>query len=149
VAERVRFDVQAPLDVPECQAVVLDTNIFVGAGFNSRSSSARLVDAVRDGRLRMIWNDATRDEAEHILRRIPPLERDRFASLFREADRFRGETKPDQFRFVTDPADRKFAALAEAASVPLVTQDTVLLQDLARAGVPAVTAGEFVRRCGF
>jgi uncharacterized protein len=40
--------------------VVLDTNVFVGAGFNPRSHSALLLDAVRDGRLRMVWDDAIR-----------------------------------------------------------------------------------------
>ena len=35
--------------------VDLDTNVFVGAGFNPRSHSALLIDAVRDGRLRMEW----------------------------------------------------------------------------------------------
>ena len=33
--------------------VVLDTNVFVAAGFNPGSHSARLVEAVRDGRLGM------------------------------------------------------------------------------------------------
>jgi predicted nucleic acid-binding protein len=42
--------------------VVLDTNVFVGAGFNPRSHSALLLDAVRDGRLRMVWDDATHKE---------------------------------------------------------------------------------------
>jgi PIN domain len=47
--------------------VVLDTNVFVAAGFNPGSHSARLVEAVRDGRLRMVWNDATHAEIEHVM----------------------------------------------------------------------------------
>ena len=43
-------------------AVVLDTNVFVAAGFNPRSASARIVDAVKHGQVRMVWNDATRRE---------------------------------------------------------------------------------------
>ena len=35
---------------------MLDTNVFVAAGFNPGSHSAWLVEAVRDGRLRMIWD---------------------------------------------------------------------------------------------
>ena len=42
--------------------VVLDTNVFVAAGFNRGSHSAWLVEAVRDGRLRMVWDNATRAE---------------------------------------------------------------------------------------
>jgi len=128
--------------------VVLDTNIFVAAGFNVRSNAARLVDGVRDRRLRMIWTYSTRAEAEHILRRIPRLSWERSADLFRPADRFPGEIAPADFEQVSDPADRIFAALAHAANVPLVTQDQALLEDLALIGVPACTAHEFVDRCG-
>ena len=67
-------------------AVVLDTNVFVAAGFNPASASANLVRAVRDGRLRMPWTDATRREIEHILGRIPPLRSLAVAELFHPAD---------------------------------------------------------------
>ncbi len=49
------------------RGVVLDTNVFVAAGFNSRSASARIIKAVRLRQIRMIWNDATRTEIELIL----------------------------------------------------------------------------------
>jgi predicted nucleic acid-binding protein len=136
----------APIDDSARTAVILDTNVFVGAGFNPRSHSARLVDAVRTGRLRMLWNDATRRETERILRQIPRLAWDHFAPLFREADRFQGETYPEEFDYVPDPADRKFAALADAARVSLVTSDQDLLQGRERASVPILTPAEFDRR---
>ena len=41
-------------------AVVLDTNVLVAAGFNPRSASARIVNAVKQGKLHMLWNEATR-----------------------------------------------------------------------------------------
>jgi predicted nucleic acid-binding protein len=128
--------------------VVLDTNVFVAAGFNPRSHSARLLQAVRDGRLRMIWNDATRDETQHILRQIPRLSWARVETLFRETDKFHGATHPAQFGYVPDPADRKFAALADAAQVPLVTSDTGLIKARAHARIPIMTPGDFARRCG-
>jgi hypothetical protein len=59
--------------------VVLDTNVFVGAGFKPRSHSALLLEAVRGGRLRIVWDDATHEEIEHVLRRIPPLSWGSFA----------------------------------------------------------------------
>jgi predicted nucleic acid-binding protein len=127
------------------EAVVLDTNVFVGAGFNPASSSARLLAAVRDGQLRMIWDDATRDETAHILRQIPALSWDGVAQLFREQDRFPGETHPEAFGCVPDPADRKFAALASAAGVPLVSSDRALLAASDCAGIdilkPSAAAG--------
>jgi predicted nucleic acid-binding protein len=124
--------------------VVLDTNVFVGAGFNPRSHSALLLDAVRDGRLRMIWDDATHEEIEHVLRRIPHLSWEAVAELFREEDRFDGATHPDQFGYVPDPTDRKFAALADAANVPLVTSDRGLLNARGQAPFPILKPGEFV-----
>ena len=108
--------------------VVLDTNVFVAAGFNPISHSARLVAAVRDGRLRMVWDDSTRAEIEHVMRQIPRLSWTRVADLFRSEDRFAGATNPQAFSFVPDPADRKFAALADAVPAPLVTSDAGLLR---------------------
>ena len=52
---------------------IYDTNVFVAAGFNRRSASARLITAARDGRVQMIWCDATRAETERILTKIPPF----------------------------------------------------------------------------
>jgi uncharacterized protein len=128
--------------------VVLDTNVFVAAGFNPGSHSARLVEAVRDGRLRMIWDDATREETEHVMRQIPPLSWTRVADLFRTEDRFGGSTHPEAYGFVPDPADRKFAALAEAAQAPLVTSDAGLLNARARMAVLVLKPSEFARRFG-
>ena len=96
---------------------MLDTNVFVAAGFNRGSHSAWLVEAVRDGRLRMVWDNATRAEIEHVIRQIPRLSWTHIADLFRAEDRFGGSTHPEAFGFVPDPADRKFAALA----IPLRT----------------------------
>jgi predicted nucleic acid-binding protein len=130
----------ASMPVPH---VVLDTNVFVGAGFNPRSHSAQLLDAVRDGRLRMVWDDATHEEVEHVLRRIPRLSWGAVAELFREQDRFDGETHPDRFGYVPDPTDRKFAALADAANVPLVTSDRGLLNTRGQAPFPILKPSEF------
>jgi predicted nucleic acid-binding protein len=127
---------------------VLDTNVFVAAGFSSGSHSARLVKAVRDGRLRMVWDDATRAETEHVMRQIPRLSWTGIADLFRSENRFGGSTHPEAFGFVPDPADRKFAALAEAAQAPLVTSDAGLLNAGDHMAVPVLKPSEFARRCG-
>src|SRR2546425_7311092 len=70
------------------RAAILDTNVFVAAGFKPSSRSARIVDAVRAGRLRMVWNDATRREIERVLSRIPPLRGEDVSELFRDEDRY-------------------------------------------------------------
>jgi uncharacterized protein len=118
--------------------VVLDTNVFVAAGFNPGSHSARLVEAVRDGRLRMVWDHATREEIEQVMRQIPRLSWPAIADLFRAEDRFDGSTHPDEFGFVPDPPDRKFAALAAAVQAPLVTSDAGLLNAGRQMAVPVV-----------
>ena len=130
------------------RAVVLDTNVFVAAGFNPGSHSARLVEAVRVRRLRMVWDHATRDEIERVVRQIPRLSWTRIADLFRSEDKFDGSTHPDAFGFVPDPADRKFAALADAAQAPLVTSDAGLLNAGGQMAVPVLKPSELARRCG-
>jgi predicted nucleic acid-binding protein len=127
-------------------SVVLDTNVFVGAGFNPSSSSARLLAAVREGRLRLVWNDATRDETAHILRQIPKLSWEAVAPLFRPSDRFAGAIYPEAFDCVPDPADRTFAALAHAANVVLVTSDRGLLQASECAGISVLRPGAVERQ---
>ena len=127
--------------------VVLDANVFVAAGFNPCSHSARLVEAVRGRRLRMIWDDATHAEIEHVMRQIPGLSWTGIADLFRSEDRFGGSTHPEAFGFVPDPADRKFAALAEAVQAPLVTSDAGLLNASGQMSVAVLKPSEFARRC--
>jgi uncharacterized protein len=123
--------------------VVLDTNVFVAAGFNPRSASAEIVDAVRKGQLRMVWNDATRREIERTMHRIPPLRAHPVARLFRPADRFIAATHPEQFVDIPDPDDRKFAALAHAADAILVSSDEHLLRYRGPLNLTVLTPGTF------
>jgi predicted nucleic acid-binding protein len=127
-------------------AVILDTNVFVAAGFNRRSASARIIEQVRSGRLRMIWNDQIRRETQHVLSRIPQLSWSSVAELFREDCRYAGDVTPEKFDFIQDPDDRKFAALSEAAGVVLITNDDHLLSNRDRAGLRILTPREFCDR---
>jgi uncharacterized protein len=61
------------------EGIVIDTNVFVAAGFNPRSASARILTGLREGRFRLIWNEPTRRETEMILRRIPRLDWEKVA----------------------------------------------------------------------
>ena len=109
------------------EGVVIDTNVFVAAGFNARSASERILAAIGERRLQLVWNKPTRRETELVLRRIPLLDWDKFAYLFRPEGEFTGCVYPHDFGFIEDPDDRKFAALSTAAKVPLVTNDHHLL----------------------
>ena len=113
--------------MPEPPAVVIDTNVFVAAGFRPRSASARVLAAVRTGALRLVWDDATRGETERVVRRIPRLDWPAVAGLFAAEARWSDATRPTDFLDVPDPDDRKFAALAAAAGAVLVTMDDHLL----------------------
>jgi predicted nucleic acid-binding protein len=127
---------------------VLDTNVFVAGGFNRRSASAKIIDAVKHGRLRMVWNDATRRESERIMRQIPPLRSQTVADLFRPEDRFSAQTHPERFAFIADPDDRKFAALAEAAGAILVSNDDHLLEHRGSMGATVRKRKCKFDRCG-
>jgi len=126
-------------------AVVLDTNILIATGFNPNSHAARIVGAVRAGRLRMVWCEETRRESERLLRKIPPLSWSTFADLFSEDTRRSERIDPSAHKEIPDPADRVFAALAHAAGATLITQDDHLLANRSSAAVPYLTAHEFVR----
>lgn len=126
-------------------SVVLDTNVLVSAGFNPLSHAARIVRAVRERRLQMVWCEETRREGERVLRRIPPLSWSALADLFDEKARYQGKLSPMAHAYVPDPADRVFAALAHETRATLITQDGHLLAHRAEADVPFYMAREFVR----
>jgi predicted nucleic acid-binding protein len=127
-------------------AVILDTNIFVAAGFNPKSASAGIVEQVRSGQLRMIWNEQTRRETQHVVSRIPPLSWSRVAELFREDDRYSGKTSPEKFDYIPDADDRKFAALSDATGAVLITNDDHLLSNRHRARLHVLTPREYRER---
>ena len=130
------------------EGVVIDTNVFVAAGFNPRSAAARILSGVREGRFQLIWNEPTRRETEMILRRIPHLDWERVADLFQPETEFTGSVDPEGFVFVPDSEDRKFAALSVAAQAPLVTNDNHLLSHQNDIGVDVLTPRAFLAREG-
>ena len=128
------------------QDVVIDTNVFVAAGFNSKSAAARVFEGVREGRFRLIWNEPTRRETEIIVRRIPRLDWASIADLFQPEAEFAGPIDLEAFTAISDPDDRKFAALSAAAKRPLVTNDNHLLADRNIIGIDALTPRAFLAR---
>ena len=133
-------------EIESAPPVVLDTNVFVGSGFNRRSASAAIVGAVRDGRLRMLWTTATRRETVFILKKIPPLRRFPLEELFREENEYEGEADPAAFDLIPDPDDRKFAALASSAGAVLISSDEHLLAAGRRGEITVLPPGVFHRR---
>ncbi len=128
--------------------LVLDTNVFVAAGFNPRSNSARILKRVREGSWSMAWNRDTRRETEAILAQIPPLSRQSAETAFHPEAEFTAETHPERFGLIEDPDDRKFAALAAAAGAILVTNDDHLLSQRDAMEVEVLTPAELMARYG-
>jgi uncharacterized protein len=128
--------------------VVIDTNVFVAAGFKAKSASARILAAIRERRFQLVWNEPTRCETEFVFHRIRPLRWDKFANLFRPAGEFTRRVDPHDFAFIEDPDDRKFAALAAAAKVPLVTSDHHLLAHRNLIGFDVLTPTDLLIRAG-
>jgi uncharacterized protein len=118
--------------------VVYDSNVFVAAAFNPGSSSAQLIAWARAGRLRLLWHTSTLEETRYQLKKIPPLAWEPFAGLFTGRNQFEGELALERYPFITDPDDRKFAALAEATGAMLVTNDDHLLAVAAQLSVPVL-----------
>ncbi|MFK7945704.1 MAG: putative toxin-antitoxin system toxin component, PIN family [Paracoccaceae bacterium] len=106
---------------------IFDTNLFVGAGFNPRSASARLIKAAREGRLEMVWNKATQDETRRVLTKIPRISWEAVEGIFLPAHEALVVEDLSHVGFVTDPGDRKYAALSLATGTPVVTSDDDLL----------------------
>ncbi len=124
--------------------VVVDTNTFVAAAFNKRSASARIFEAIREGRLTLVWNEATRAETRTVVRKIPPIHWEDFADLFESRNEFKGATEENAFGHVPDQTDRKFAALATAAGATLITQDAHLLDSRDDGAARVMRPGEFL-----
>ena len=125
-------------------SVVVDTNVFVGAAFNSGSASARLLREVRNGRLALVWDEPTRAETRAVLGRIPRISWHEMSGLFREQHRHAGSVRPQDFARISDPNDRKFAVLAAAAGCALVSSDEHLLEHRGRLGIDILTPRAFM-----
>lgn len=124
--------------------VVLDTNVFVAAGFNPGSRAAELLRRVRDGRVRLAWDAATRAETRRILERIPRLDWADAAPLFDGGIEIAAPPDHPAFALIGDPADRKFAALALAAGAVLVSNDSDLLSVRENLPLQVLTPSEYV-----
>jgi predicted nucleic acid-binding protein len=126
--------------------VVLDTNVLVAAGFEECSASSRIVDAVRAGRIALIWDASTRAETRRVLRQIPPLSWEAFADLYSPDGRYDGPTPLAEMAAVRDSADRKFAALAVATGAVLLSNDDHLLSARDRIHADVLKPAQFLEQ---
>ena len=106
------------------EGVVIDTNVFVAAGFNAKSASARILAAIREGRFQLIWNEPTRRETEFVLRRIPTLRWDKFADSFVQRESLAAVSIPTTLpssKIRTIENSRRSAQQPKFHSLPMTT----------------------------
>lgn len=129
-------------------AVILDTNVFVGAGFRPSSAPGRVVAAVRAGALRHVWHARTRAETQRILTQVPRLGWEPVADLFDADGRFDGDldTNASAYAVIPDAHDRKYAALATSTGAVVVTGDSDLLGVRQALDVAVQRPSEVLRR---
>lgn len=130
----------------ESPKAVLDTNVFVAAGFNPNSSSAELLKLVAEGNVELVWTGATKRETRFVLESIPRLSWDEIEPLFRAQAEVPDELPLADFDYIVDPDDRKFAALAAASGATLVSSDNHLLDHRAREDISIASPSQFVRQ---
>ena len=128
--------------------VVLDTNILVAAGFNPESHSARLVSQIRQDKVDLVWQPATKAESRHVINKIPPLEWSEFEAMFEPENEHKEQLDEasDWLMQIEDPADRKFAALAQQAGAVLISNDDHLLAVRNQLPAQVLTPTEFIER---
>ncbi len=134
----------------DLRVVILDTNIFVAAGFKPDSDAGRILELVRSEKLSMIWHAQTLEEIHYIINKIPPLARSwpSIAPLFRPERCYLWPLSIEDFLHIPDPTDRKFAALAAVTGATLITLDSDLLTTRHLALPLIVRPHEFWQRWG-
>lgn len=130
---------------PRLKRVVVDTNVLVGSSYNAASSSRRIVDACREGRLRLVVSREVLREYERMLPRAirRPGELERAMEAIRGAEMTETGLTPEVVR--GDPEDDKFFALAWAAGADaIITNDQLVLQIDGLEGIRVMRPGEFL-----
>lgn len=121
---------------------IFDTNLFVGAGFKPCSASAQLMQRARSGQVTLIWDIATQSETLRVLTKIPRLSWSAVQGLFVPENQWTSPTDLQAVKFVSDPQDRKFAALSQASGATLVSSDRDLLDH--RTHLDVLTPSEYL-----
>ena len=107
--------------------VVLDTNFFIAAYWNKKSSSRGILEKAGKGEFEVIWSKNTREELDFILGRIKAHEQ--FLEFVNLIFKKENEVFPtEEISVVKDRADNRLLEAAKAGNADyLVTSDRGLL----------------------
>jgi len=125
--------------------VVMDTNVFIAARWNPRSTSARLLAFCEEGKLQACYTRSMRAELDLILRnvRAPQQFRQRVDKAFANGRLITGAPRVTAVK--EDPDDNKYLACALAADAAIVTSDRHLLQMDGWRGVRVMPPRDFAQ----
>jgi hypothetical protein len=126
--------------------VVIDTNIFMGARYNPRSSSARILEMCASGRCIPLLTPKIEQEMKAVLRQARKDQefRRKLRFFMRRAERI--EIERELPLLMEDPADNKFLNCALFGKADfLVTSDRHLLKLRRYLGLRICNPGQFLR----
>lgn len=130
--------------------IVLDTNVLISGLLSAQNPPGRIVDALRNGAIRLIADDRILSEYRTVLRRpyferyIKAIEREWMIEFLSRDSRI---VVCDQvFDDLPDPKDACFLEVAFNAGLPLVTGNVKHFPLEKNRGVKVLTAAEFVER---
>jgi uncharacterized protein len=127
--------------------VVLDTNILVSALISAFGPSARVLDLVLSGEIRVAYDDRLMAEYREVLVRPKfgfSIEDVETVLVCLEADGERVMARPLPCA-LPDPDDLPFVEVAAEVGGVLITGNTAHYPEAARGGVQVVAPAEFVR----
>jgi predicted nucleic acid-binding protein len=115
------------------ERVVIDSSVVIAGLFRPQSDSGRILQRLRDRSLQLVWDEATCRETRRLVQRIPPIDWEAVAELYRPEHRWDTSGQhppgsPGAFERVCDPDDRKFARLAWESQAILLSLDAHLLE---------------------
>ncbi len=133
--------------------IVIDTNLLIAAFFNRESSSAQILRGARENRLKIIWSQPIKKEAEYIFNNIsrslkePQRFNQRFKGLFKPNNKVRN--LPNIKVVKDDPEDNKLIACAIKGKADyLVSSDHHLLDLEGYQGTKILKPSRLVEKLG-
>ena len=125
--------------------VVIDTNLIISAYYNKHSASAIILEAVREGKVNVLWSESILNEVRHVLDRVRADDKFRstLLSLFKQDHMV---THTERIAVVEDdPQDDKFLGCALKGASYVITNDHHLLEVGEYRGVKMIRPRDFVR----
>jgi uncharacterized protein len=128
--------------------IVLDTNVLISGLLSAKNPPGRIVDALRNGAIRLIADDRILSEYRTVLRRpyfecyITAMEREWMIEFLNCASRI--VVCDRVFDDLPDPKDACFLEVAFIAGFPLVTGNTKHFPLEKSRGVKVLTPAEYV-----